>query len=436
MKRTMMWAIIALTMITTQWACSSDSDEISEPTPTICPVEPADTVAIPTTLTLTRSEQEMVNQSNQFAFRLFERITDPGCFGTYDGAKGIIISPLSITYALGMLNNGAAGETQQQINEVLGFGSQGADSINAFCYKMLKRGPAIDSLTRVLISNTIFLNKDYTLKTDFVNKARLFYEAEPETRDFHDGNTLNVINKWAADHTEQMIQKVLDESEFNPEAVSYLLNAIYFKGAWTCKFDKAETVQEPFKHIGNTEDMTYCQMMHQRRTFNYGETDDYQILQLPYGNQSFNMTILLPKGQTNSMPKIPTAEQWTELNRRLFAHLVDVKLPCFESETKLRLNDIMCDLGMPNAFSDRKADFRYFADRPTFIGLMKQAAKIKVNEEGTEAAAVTVIGMETTSLGEPLHDEYIAFHANHPFLYVISEKTTGAVYFIGVYTGY
>jgi serpin B len=95
----------------------------------------------------------------------------------------------------------------------------------------------------------------------------------------------------------------------------------------------------------------------------------------------------------------------------------------------------MCDLGMPNAFSDRKADFRYFADRPTFIGLMKQAAKIKVNEEGTEAAAVTVIGMET-SLGEPLHDEYIAFHANHPFLYVISEKTTGAVYFIGVYTGY
>ena len=145
------------------------------------------------------------------------------------------------------------------------------------------------------------------------------------------------------------------------------------------------------------------------------------------------MTVLLPKAQTNAVPTVPTAETWQQLNQRMHGCTVDVKLPRFETTTNIDLKAIMTALGMPNAFDYQKADFSNFCNTPTYIGLMKQVAKIKLDEEGTEAAAVTVIGMDNGEMtGGP---SIVTFHANHPFLYVISEKQTGAVFFIGQYTG-
>ena len=413
-----MWAAIALTMMaaTALSGCSLDSDS-QDPVLIIDPVEP------PTSMELTRGEQELVNQSNAFAFNLFRK--------AQDGVKSQILSPISITYALGMLNNGAAGETLAQINKVLGYEKTGADSINAFCYKMLNMAPALDPLTKVMIANNIYVNQIYTLNPDFVQKANVFYNAEPETRDFKDGKTLDVINQWASDHTEQMIQKVLDKDEFDPDAVSYLLNAIYFKGAWTMKFDKKETVDEEFIHAGATKEMIYRPMMHQTAEFDYAETNGYQALRLPYGNGSYAMTVLLPKKETNALPKVPTVEEWGKLNQLMSGQTVDVKLPRFETDTDIDLKPIMIALGMPDAFDDRKADFPSFCNVPVYIELMKQVAKIRLDEEGTEASAVTVIGVNEKSM-----PNYPTFYANHPFLYVISERQTGAVFFIGQYTGY
>jgi serpin B len=348
--------------------------------------------------------------------------------------KTQVLSPLSITFALGMLNNGAYGETLAQINKVLSFADTGAEGINNFCYKMLNWIPNLDPLTKVMIANTIYMNKYYELQEEFVQKAKFFYHADPETRDFYDGKTKDVINQWASDHTEKMIEKVLDEDSFNPDAVSYQLNATYFKGSWAKKFDKAMTMRTAFEHAGLTMEMTYADMMHQTSDFEYAETDECQALQLPYGNGSFQMTVLLPKEQSNTLPKVPTAEEWQQLNNKMDSQLVDVWLPRFETDTDIDLKPIMSALGMPDAFSGTKADFRYFCNEPVYIGLMKQVAKIKVDEEGTEAAAVTVIGIELTAIGtEP---KAVTFYANHPFLYVISEKQTGAIFFIGQYTGY
>ena len=418
MKGAIALAMMAMTVVT---GCSSDSDS-QEPTVNIAPVEP------PSSFELTRAEQEMVNESNDFAFNLFREVQD--------GVKSQIVSPISITYALGMLNNGAAGETQAQINKVLGFGDTGADGINAFCYKMLNMASTLDPLTKVMIANTIYMNKGYELQTEFVKKANAFYNAEPETRDFYDGKTCDVINKWGSDHTEGMIKEVLKMDEFDPDAVSYLLNAIYFKGSWKKKFDKTLTMKEAFIHAGETEEMTYtfADMMHQMTNFEYAETDDCQALRLPYGNGSFQMTVLLPKGKTNALPKVPTAEEWQQLNEQMDSTLVDVWLPRFETSTDIDLKPIMQKLGMPDAFDRVKANFSRFCNVEVYISLMKQVAKVKLDEEGTEAAAVTVIGVNEKAAGPG--PEYVTFRANHPFLYVISEKQTGAVLFIGQYTGY
>ena len=425
MRHKMLWVAVALMMMA---ACSSDGDELSEiDEPIVNPENNEQTF-----ISLTQAEQQLVTGNNDFAFNLF-RLAGPrvpsGPAGQ-EPEKATILSPISITYALGMLNNGAAGETQQQINKVLGFNN--ADEVNAFCKKMLTEALQLDKLTKVQIANNIYVNKYYTLKPVFVEKANDYYNAQPETRDFADGKTRDVINQWASDHTEKMIEEVLSEDEFDPAAVSYLLNAIYFKGTWEVQFKKEETKEEAFKSTGKI-----VPMMHLKQQFLYADKGDYEALKLPYGNGAYSMTILLPKdGKTTyDIAQSLTSESWKRMWKSGVPSegtIVDVKLPRFETNTDLDLIKIMSRLGMPKAFTV-SAEFPDFCNVPTFIGLMKQVARIKVSEEGTEAAAVTVIGMKNSvTPSEPLH---VNFHADHPFIYIISEQSTGAIFFIGHYTG-
>lgn len=420
------WAAIALMMATVMTVgCSSSSED--DPKPVIDPVVP------PTSIELTRAEQEMVGNSNDFAFNLFREARDE--------MKSQILSPISITYALGMLNNGAAGETQQEINKVLGFSETGADGINDFCYKMLQRAATLDEQTKVLIANNIYMNKGYELLPEFKSKVKAYYDADAETRDFCDGKTRDVINKWGSDHTMGMIKEVLKEGEFDPTAVSYLLNAIYFKGTWQYQFDKNMTQDEEFQHPGFTQEAMAKPMMHQNSKLDYMETDDFQALRLPYGNGAWQMTVLLPivkdgEVQTgediNKVLKSLNTVSWQQIQQQMMPTNIAVALPRLESDTDIDLIPIMKKLGMIRAFDDQLAEFPYFCTDPiVYIELMKQVAKIKLDEEGTEAAAVTVIGVNEKS--EIAHK---TFYANHPFLYVISEKETGAIFFIGQYTGY
>lgn len=436
-KNLLLWMGVVLMMTVGTSSCSkSDSEDIvNEEVTDNEPLSNENNEFKP--IDLTRAEQELVTANNDFAFNLFRkagpRMTNGAagpCFT--EPNKSTILSPISITYALGMLNNGAAGETQAQINKVLGFGETGADGINAFCKKMLTEAPKLDKLTKVMIANTIYMNQGYQLKPDFVTKAKDYYGAEPETRNFADGKTMDVINQWASDHTEKMIDKVLDNDEFDPTAVSYLLNAIYFKGAWAEKFDKANTKDEAFTNENNQE--VQVPMMHQEHEFNYTEDEDCQALCLPYGNNAYRMTILLPKeGRTvYSLAQKLTTQTWQRY-QWMGTAIVDVKLPRFESKTNMDLKPVMMALGMPNAFSDYLAEFPHFCNVPTYIGLMKQVARIKLSEEGTEAAAVTVIGMYEKAM--PQEPKHVNFHATHPFIYIISEQSTGAIFFIGQYMG-
>ena len=466
MKRSSLWVAIALMMAMTTVGCSKDDDAITDvPQPDVetpaNPEKPAEPekpeepqVPNPEDLLLTRSELDMVQQSNDFAFNLFREVTAEygfvsprGCIPPedYDLRVAIgnnILSPISIIYALGMLNNGATGETQQQINKVLGFADTGADGINAFCRKMLSRAAWLDPDTKLNIANNIYFNSSngLTLNPVFLQLAKENYEAEPDIRDFHDGLTMDVINQWCSDHTEKMIEKVLDEDSFNPSAVSYLLNAIYFKGNWVTKFEEENTVEEPFGEAvdyGQYGDLRpIVPMMHQTGSYLYWENDLCQAVMLPYGNESFVINILLPREgkRIYDVLETLTSSSWTEQYVwRGESAIVDLKLPRFEADTDLNLKGIMSRLGMPKAFTVA-AEFPNFCDTETYIDLMKQVAKIKVNESGTEAAAVTIIGMDKSAGPEP-EFRYVTFHATRPFLYVIRDQTSGAILFIGQYTG-
>ena len=406
-------------------SCSSDNNDGSG-----VPKVDGDNTLKP--IVLTRSQQELVNHSNDFAFKLFREATKASASNTGSiASQSVILSPISVTYALGMLNNGATGETQQQINQVLGFVETGADGINTFCRKMLTEAPALDQLTKVMIANNIYMNEGYELKPTFMELAKQYYDAEPETRDFHDEKTREVINQWGREHTEGMIEEVLKAEEFDAHAVSYLLNAIYFKGVWAEKFDKGNTKEEVFRGEDGTE--RRLPMMHMEHEFSYIDTELFQMVSLPYGNGAFSMSILLPhEGKTvDDVMTTLTADSWCSYYNS--TAIVDLKLPRFESNTDADLKEMMQRLGMERAFTD-DAEFDYFCQRPTKIDLMKQVARINLDEAGTEAAAVTVVGMVETAFA-PSEPERVTFHANRPFLYVISEESTGTIFFIGQYVG-
>lgn len=371
----------------------------------------------PKEIELAEGERKLIESNNDFAFNLFrEARIDTSC----------VLSPLSITYALGMLNNGADGQTLKEINQTLGFGEAGADTINTFCQKMLKEANTLDEKTKALIANTIFVNEGlgYRLQEGFIDKANTYYSAEPQNRDFNDGETMDVINQWANDHTEGMIPTVLNEASFHPEAVSYLLNALYFKGMWSDPFRKDMTRNESF---GGGEEVPMMHKMGQK--FQYTENDLYQAVVLPYGNGAYKMTVFLPH-EDKTVGEVLEALNGSNWQFDRLPTEVDLKLPRFETDTYQPLVKEMSELGMPTAFT-LLAEFPWFCNRSVYISNMFQVAKIKLDEEGTEAAAVTVI--EIDSSAEP--DEPKRFHANRPFLYIISEQSTGAIFFIGQYTG-
>ena len=222
---------------------------------------------------------------------------------------------------------------------------------------------------------------------------------------------------------------MLDDDTFNPNAVSYLLNAIYFKGTWMDKFNKDQTKEEPFNGKGKV------MMMQQSHKFRYADNDLYQSVRLPYGNGAYCMTVLLPHEDKSIEDVLNSlnSKSWADNNYQMREYIVDLKLPRFETTTDMELNKIMKALGVARAFT-REAEFDEFCKTPTQIGLMKQVAKIKLDEEGTEAAAVTVIETMKTSAA-PRRPERVEFHADRSFLYVITEQSTGAIFFIGAFTG-
>ena len=358
-------------------------------------------------------ERQLTTQANGFAFRLFRQTRDNNSH---------VLSPLGVTYALSLLNNGAAGQTQQEISQVLGFGGASLEAVNAFCRKQLSKGNTLDPLTPMPLASSVWVNMPFQLLSNFKKTATDYYEATVENCNFADGQTLATINQWASDHTNGMIPEVLNS--ISPLAASYLLNADYFKGTWTLKFDPAKTKKEAFGSTGMT-----VPMMYQHKRVYYMEDATCQTLRLPYGNESYCMTVFLPREDKTIDEVLSLLEsgQWDDRYRQMEVQEVDVKLPRMDVTTNLPLNDAVQALGMKRAFDADYAEFPRLCNQNTYLYLLKQNVRLTIDEEGTEA---TSISGGTIVFDPPVYK----FHANRPFLYVISEKSSGLIYFIGQMT--
>ena len=400
------FATVALALAT---ACSSST----EPGAPGAPLE-----ALPRALTA--GEQRVIGASNDFSIALFRRLS------AAQEDSNVFTSPLSASMALGMAMNGAAGTTHDEMRATLGFGTTATESEIDESYKSLitlLRGldPGVD----FRIANSIWYRSGFPIDAGFLDRGRTWFDARVSALDFTNPTAVPTINDWVSTATAGKITTILDGIE--NDQVMFLINAIYFKGSWRTRFDPSRTVTAPFHAVGGDQS---ARLMRRDGTMRWLRTTDFEAVDLPYGNAAYSMTVVLPNAG-KGVEEVAASLQgsaWTAWMGQFNDAEVELALPRFQLAWERKLIPDLEALGMRAAFVDGGADFSRMssARAQLFISLVKQKTYVDVNEEGTEAAAVTNVGISVTSL--PVRRPFIV---DRPFIVVLRERLSGTILFRG-----
>jgi serpin B len=367
----------------------------------------------------------LVSANTKFAFGLFRELV------AEDMNRNIFISPLSISMALTMTYNGAEGTTKDAMAKTLNFGNMTLEEINQEYSDLIESLENVDQAVELLIGNSVWMKKEFKpiVKASFLERVGTSYDGEMFTRDFGTIQTVNEINDWVDKRTEGKIKKIIQQ--LSPELVMLLINAIYFKGEWIVRFDEAKTQkQDFFLPDGNT---VKVDMMSTSGNFSYYSGENCEIARLPYGRDKVAMYVFLPD------EGIPLDSFIANLNQTANDEYISrlqpkvdlvVRLPKFKVEYGVkRLNSVLEKLGMEIAFDPCKANFSGIAStvqENLYISYVDHKAIVEVNEEGTEAAAVTSVGIGITTAPRPT-----SFVVNRPFFYEIRDDRSGSILFMG-----
>ncbi|MCX6832238.1 MAG: serpin family protein [candidate division Zixibacteria bacterium] len=398
-------AIILL--ILSCWMLLVQCSDKSTPPPTPTPVRD-----------LTTAEKELVTSGNKFGLKLFREIV------SQEGDKNVFVSPLSVAMALGMTYNGANGATQEAMQNTLELQGMSLEDVNKSYRSVIDLLRGLDSKVTFQIANSIWYRQGFEVEPTFVDLNMTYFDAVVRALDFADPSAVVTINGWVNENTHGKIDKILDEI---PDAtVMYLIDAIYFKGIWKLQFDPKKTTAEPF-HLPDGS-VKSCQMMAMPETdIAYFGTREFSAIDLKYGDGDYSMTILLPNQNMNldSVMAQLTDENWQSWLGQFRLQNWALQIPKFEIEYEKSLKEVLSALGMGVAFSDF-ADFTGINRRRNLqITAVKHKTYVKVDEEGTEAAAVTSVEIGLTSTGPRI------FIVNRPFLLVIHENHSGTILFMG-----
>ena len=369
---------------------------------------------------LTRTEAAFVQAGNEFAWRLTRKVWE----GDTE-QKSLILSPLSVQYALGMLGNGADAEVSAKLAAVLGY--EGTDAINAFCAKLISDLPKVDTTVTLALANGVLFDERYILMQPFKAAVTGSYDAMVESMPFSDaGAVLKRVNDWCSRHTYGRIKDVL--KEVDPAAFMYLMNAIYFNARWQDPFGKGDTKDADFTQLSGKR--TRVGMMHRTldHTYFYAESETVQQLCLPYGNGRYQMVLCLPKQPSDLAACIGNPGT-------LKGELANVilSLPRFHSAYNTDLKALLAGMGLPLYPYDRLVENP--RGIPEISKIIHQA-DITVDESGSEAAAVTIVEMrDGMAAGPAPQPRTVYFTADHPFIYTIRETSTGVILFTGIYNG-
>jgi serpin B len=370
------------------------------------------------------AERSLVGSDNNFGFKLFKEIVKE------EKHKNIFISPLSVAMALGMTYNGANGSTQEAMQKTLELSGLTLQEINESYKSLIELLTNLDPKVKFQIANSIWYREMFPVEAEFIDINKIYFDAQVSGLDFSAPNASKIINGWVNEKTNGKIKEIVDDP-INPLTMMFLINAIYFKGIWTSEFDESQTQDDMFTLPDGSKKP--CKMMTQESEFQYFENDDFQAIDLPYGDGNFSMTILLPRLEkdVDSLVAELNQETWNLWMNSFQKRELTVQLPKFTLEYELTLNDVLGALGMEIAFNPNLADFTKMYKKEEvlanlYISNVKHKTFVEVNEEGTEAAAVTSVEMTLTSVPFKL-----SMRIDRPFICAIRENRSGTILFIG-----
>ena len=414
--------------------CGSDNfgDEIVQP---IAQEEPStqgeqENDAAAPVVNLTVQQQKAMTQNNDFAFDYYRTVSRSEVVK----GKSFVVSPISLTCLLGMVNAGASGQTRQEITRMLG--SEGSNSafVDELCSLMIDKVPLLDNSVSLGISNMVVTNQPVSLSETYADLLSEYYDAETSTLQFATPEAVSYVNEWCRQHTNGRIPSIVESLDGSIA----LLNAVSFKAPWSGKFDKNATRNETF--IREDGSHLTLPMMHRDDLCYYYKGDNFKAVGLPFGNgENWSMYAILPDegSSVDEVSRSLTADAWQNCVSKMTrgARLVDVKLPRFTVQSDVQLRDVLKQMGCESMFLPlgELASMTSLGSGLS-VGMVKQKASIEVTEEGSEAAAVT-IAVVYTSEGPDAEDAKCRFYADRPFIYLIQENTTQAVFFIGTFRG-
>jgi serine protease inhibitor len=374
---------------------------------------------------LSEKQKMVVASSNEFGFEFFKRAV-----AVSDNSVNMMVSPLSISMALGMMRNGSANATLDSMNRTLFVSGLSEAEINEAYKSIIETFRSLDPNVKMQIANSIWNRQGFTVSSDFLNSNKNYFDAEITSLDFSNPESVNTINTWVDDKTNHLIKKIVDQ--IPDEAVMYLINAIYFKGQWKYQFEPKDTKELDFLINGTNVKVP---TMRQKTNLRYFKGENFEAVEMPYNQGNFNCTVLLPEaGKTiNDIAPAMTLANWTSWVDQFMEYEVTLEIPKFKYEYEEKnVKPVLADMGMGIAFDDNLADFsRINPDYQLFISDIKHKTFIETNEEGTEAAAVTSVEVGTTSIN-PDEPQPVLLQVNRPFIYLITEKSSQTILFIGV----
>lgn len=369
---------------------------------------------------------DLVDSSNEFSFDMYQELIDED--------ENVFFSPYSITTALGMAYEGARGQTADEMSQVLNLSSDNQtrwDLMKEFQSKFNTDSDSYDLST----ANAYWLRNNEQLNEIYKTAIESYYLAHGEELDFagDPAGSAEIINEWVEQQTNGKIKDLISPDDISLYTYLILTNAIYFKSDWKYQFDVDATTDRTF-NLANGDDIE-TEMMHMNDesiSLNYSSNDDVQLLQLPYKDGELSMYIMLPiENDISYMESKLNNDYFNDLKGDMAPEYMSLFLPKFKFELKYLLNDMLCEMGMPTAFSD-DADFSGIGASPGPLKISKviHQSFVEVNEEGTEAAAATAVIMDNYSIVS-YSPQPIVFNADHPFIFFIEHEVTGQILFMG-----
>ena len=385
-----------------------------------CKKEPVETLPVdPVPINLTTDQVALIASENSFALDIFKKVIENSA-----ESENVIISPLSISSALSMTLNGASGATRDAMLDALRMKGLTTGIINNSYKDLTEALLSVDKRVLISITNSVWTENNFVVKKPFNDILAQYYNAESKSFDINDPLVPKQVNSWIESKTNGLIKNMIDQ--LDPNTVMLLINAIYFKGKWNSQFDKANTVQGLFYKPGGLT--AQVPMMKQTSEFKIYNGEGFTLAEFPYGQGNFVMDLILPDDVSGikSILALITDNSLKGWLNQMGERKTDLTIPRFKYGYKKELKDILAGMGMAIAFSDN-ADFSNISDISLLISFVLHQAFIETNEEGTEAAAVTIVGISTTSM--PVGP--FILNIDHSFLYIIRETTTNSILFIG-----